>query len=379
MAERNTQLRHKYSTEYNFTGVVDETELYSKQLEERKENNFFDDDFTHEIPKMNVSCNLCGTKMTREEMKLHLKHDCGMEQDTCKLGCGVKLTRDKLRIHEKDSCVERIIRCQHCFIEVNFCDNYIHLRECPKVTATCYLCGVEKCRKDMTQHFKDDCPEKMIDCPFVKYKCLTRMKRKDNDKHLEEKETEHLGLKLTAMEDLINNQSIIINKQRGEINKQSEIINKLNENIEKQNKETTTEKPNTSQQIELLYFITNTTKIIWKIEDVAYSEDFSTCRLYEVAEYKFAFKFHYCGRLSIVFPGTTIKPDRPFIARCHIMLHSRHTINCGTIEVKQKDVTRGCERLITPISQEDIDKYSEPQFPGATKNDLILEIFITMQ
>ena len=60
-------------------------------------------------------------------------------------------------------------------------------------------------------------------------------------------------------------------------------------------------------------------------------------------------------------------------------VHSRHTINCGIIKVKQKDVTRGCEGILTVISQENIEKYSEPKLPGATEKDITLEIFITMQ
>ena len=316
----------------------------------------FSDIFEHlkECPKMEVSCNLCGTKITRENMELHLRCVCGMVQEKCTLGCGMELTRDKLRIHENENCVQRIIRCEHCCICVIFCDNSKHLKECPEMKVSCELCSVDKYRKDMTQHLEDDCPENMLDCPFVKYKCLTRMKRKDIDKHLEEKETKHLGLKLTAMEDLIN----------------------------KQYKEMTREISNTSQQIKLLYSITDTTKIIWKIENVKYylmrRDPSFESKQYEVDGYMSALKFQY-GKLSIVFPGTTIKPDRPFIAKCHILLHSCHTINCGIIEVKQKDVLRGYERFITFIPQEDIEKYSEPQLSDATKSDLTLEIFITMQ
>ena len=42
------------------------------------------------------------------------------------------------------------------------------------------------------------------------------------DKHLEEKETKHLGLKLTVMEDLITKQSEEITKQSYQITKQSD-------------------------------------------------------------------------------------------------------------------------------------------------------------
>ena len=110
-------------------------------------------------PMMNVSCNLCGTKIAYERMGLHHNYDCGMVQETCKLGCGVKLTRDKLKMHEKDSCVQRNIRCDHCFASVKFCDNSKHLKECLKVRVPCYLCSEEKCRKDMREHINQYCPE----------------------------------------------------------------------------------------------------------------------------------------------------------------------------------------------------------------------------
>ena len=339
--------------------------------------------------KMKVSCDLCGTKMTREDLELHLRYHCGMVQGMCKLGCGVILTRDELRIHEKENCPQRFVKCDHCNTKIKSCEQNSHYDVCPKMKVLCDLCSVEKYRKDMTQHLEDDCPEKMLDCPFVKYECLARMKRKDIAKHLEEKETKHLGLKITAMEDLINEQSEInkkqseiISNQSNEFNKQREEINKLNENIEKQNKEMTTEKSNTSQHNELLYSIANITKTIWKIEDVINlikPYHYPKQCVAEVAGYSFILKFDNLRRLSIVFPGTTKKPDKPFIAKWHIVLHSCHTMNCGIIEVKQKEVLRGCERLITYISQEDIGKYSEPQLSDATKSDLTLEIFITMQ
>ena len=229
------------------------------------------DMFEHlkECPKMEVPCDLCGTKMTREDMELHLKHNCGMVQETCKLGCGEELTRDKLRIHEKENCILRIILCEYCSIKVIFCDNSKHLKECPKMKVSCELCSVEKYRKDMTQHLEEDCPEKMLDCPFVKYKCLARMKRKDIAKHLEEKETKHLGLKLTAMEDLIN-------KQSEEINKQNEV----------------------------LCSITDTTRIIWKIERVTelMNDHLSETKQCKVAGHKLSLRFYWDRQLTIVFP-----------------------------------------------------------------------------
>ena len=324
-----------------------------------------------ECPKMKVPCDLCDTQITRENMPQHLEYDCAMVQEICHLGCGVKLTRNELKIHEKDTCVQRKITCEHCNISVKFCDFPKHLRECPKVKVTCEICSEEKYRKDLTEHLKDYCPEKMLECPFVKYKCMTVIKRKDMGNHLEEKETKHLGLKLTAMEELITQQS-------EEIIKQSEEIKKLSENNEKQNKEMMMEKENTSQQFRLLCSITETTKIIWKIKDVTnLTKRLLVSGLYTVGGYRFRFQFHK-DSLTIVFPETASKHVKPFIAKSNIVLSTKQ-IKCDTVEVKQKDLTRGCVRTITSISQEDIDRYSQPTFPNNTKRDLTLEIYLTIQ
>ena len=338
-----------------------------------------------ECPKVKVQCDLCDTQITREDMPQHLKHDCGMVQEICQLGCGAKLTRNERKIHEKDTCVQRKITCEHCDISVKFCDYPRHLKECPKVKMTCEQCREVKYRKDMTEHFKDYCPEKMLECPFVKYKCMTRIRRKDMDNHLEEKEIKHLGLKLTVMEDLISQQSEEFTKQNEEIIKQSEEIikqseeiKKLIENNEKQNIEMMMEKENTSQQFRLLCSITETTKIIWKIKDVTnLKKRLLESALYTVAGYRFRLQF-LMDSLTIVFPETTSKYVKPFIAKCTIVLSTKQ-INCGMLEAKQKDLTRGCVRNITSISQEDIDEYSQPISPESLMKDLTLEIYLTMQ
>ena len=318
----------------------------------------------NKCPKMKVPCDLCDTQITREDMPQHLKHDCGMVQETCQLGCGVKLTRNKLKIHENDTCVHRIITCKHCYSWMKLCDNSRHLKECTKVKVMCELCSEVKYRKDMAIHLKYYCLEKIIECPFVNYMCLASLKRKDMDNHLEEKETKHLGLKLTAMEDLISKQSDKITKQSKKIAKQSKGITKQNEEIEK--------------QFRLLYSITETTKIILEIEDVTdlTKRSFESV-IYTAAGYIFRFQFHQ-NSLIIVFPETASKYVKPFIAKCTIVVSTKQ-IKCDTVEVKQKDLTRGCVRNITSISQEDIDRYSQPSSPGSITKDLTLEIYLTMQ
>ena len=395
----------------------------------------------NKCPKMKVPCDLCDTQITREDMPEHLKHDCGMVQETCQLGCGMKLTRNELKIHEKDTCVQRKIACEHCDICLKFCDYSKHLRECPYMKVSCDLCSIGMMyRKDMTKHLKDYCPEKMIECLFVKYKCTTVIKRKDMDNHLEEKETKHMGLKLTAMEDLISKQSEEMTeqreeiskqreentKQREEITKQSEEISKQSEEITKQSEEITKQSEEITKQseeitkqseeitkqseeitkqseeiskqseeitkqsvefenkhcraskefekekrsIKLLYSITNVTSLVWNIGNVTHpmkADRYSVSKQYHEAGYCFSFKLSSGGELSIVFPETTIKYDNPFIAKCHIALSSGGIINCGKIEVKQKDLTRGCERVIARIPFTDIC------------SNLTLEIYLTMQ
>eukprot|EP00800_Vazella_pourtalesii_P011805 TRINITY_DN283_c0_g1_i7.p1 TRINITY_DN283_c0_g1~~TRINITY_DN283_c0_g1_i7.p1 ORF type:complete len:114 (+),score=14.60 TRINITY_DN283_c0_g1_i7:334-675(+) len=107
----------------------------------------------------------------------------------------------------------------------------------------------------------------------------------------------------------------------------------------------------------------------------------SISELYEAAGYRFNFEFRFNAEITdlrVVFPETTLK-YRPFIAKCHILSSSYQEMNCRVIKVKQKDLMRGCDRMIASISEEDVVKYSEPRFPGDTKRELTLKIFLTMQ
>ena len=153
-------------------------------------------------PKMEVSCELkCGKILCSENMAQHLEQECGLVVEICKLRCGVELTRDELKIHVTDTCVQRKIPCEHCGKDFKSCDMASHLGVCHKMEVSCELeCGVIMCREDMTRHLEVYCPEKELECPFAKYKCVGLIKRKDMSKHLEEKRIEHLELKLFEQE-----------------------------------------------------------------------------------------------------------------------------------------------------------------------------------
>ena len=184
-------------------------------------------------PKMEVSCELkCGKIMCREDMTQHLKQECGLMVEMCKLGCGKEMTRNELRIHVTDTCVERLIQCEHCKGDFKFCDMSAHLDVCPKMEVSCELkCGAVMCREVMAQHLEVDCPEKAIECPYAKYKCVGLIKRKDMSKHLEERRVEHLELKLNdfIMESLKDSE--IIAKQKETISEQSTTIEIMSQKI----------------------------------------------------------------------------------------------------------------------------------------------------
>ena len=136
---------------------------------------------------------------------------CGYVLETCKLRCGVVLQRDELKVHEKEKCPQRIVKCEHCRRELKSCELLKHLSKCPKMKVSCELkCGVVMCREDVTQHVEQDCVEKEIECPFVKYKCVVLMKRKNLRNHLDDKRMEHLELKTDTMQGFISEQNTTI-------------------------------------------------------------------------------------------------------------------------------------------------------------------------
>ena len=182
---------------------------------------------------------------------------------------------------------------------------------------------------------------------------------------------------ITKQSEKIDKQSDQINKQSVEISKQSVEINKQSVEIRKQSEENTQLHEKQNIQFQLLHSITDVTTLSWKVENVPIrGRGFSGSRQYQVVGYSFLFKLIQSGEVRIVFPATTIKYVNPFKARFHIALSADKTINCGVIEVKQNYLTRGCERILTYISQEDVEQYSKPEFSGY--RNLTLWICLTM-
>ena len=119
-------------------------------------------DMSHHIkmcPKMEMSCELTyDVVMHRENMAQHLKQDCGLVKESCKLGCGAELTRNELKMHVTETCVQRFISCKHCKVSVRFREMTNHLDKCPKMEVSCELsCRVVMRRENMAQHLEQEC------------------------------------------------------------------------------------------------------------------------------------------------------------------------------------------------------------------------------
>ena len=221
-------------------------------------------------PLLERGCEWLGTLKDCEE---HLE-TCGYVRDQCTLACGTVLHRNELRAHEQEKCPNRKVECEHCIQYFTFCDLTTHHKECPKMELSCELkCGVVMCHEDMAQHLEQECVEKVVMCPFVKYNCeVSSIKQKYLSQHLEEKETKHLGLKLNAMEDIILKQSEESKQHREESKQHREESNQYMEEANQQRKYIDNQIiriNRMSEHINVLCSISDTTKLDWNIENLS--------------------------------------------------------------------------------------------------------------
>ena len=252
-------------------------------------------------PKMEVSCELkCGKRLCRENIPQHLKQECGMVVETCKLGCEVEMTRDELKIHVTETCVHRFIPCDHCKKDFKFCDMTHHLEKCPKMEVSCELeCGVVMCREDVTQHVEQDCVEKEIECPFVKYKCVGLMKRKNLRNHLDEKRIEHLELKMDTMQECMLEESAKQIKLKVKISEQGATIETMSHEMKSLIKE-----------VEILTYLLKAIKLVWRITEVPeVGYDRRIRKQFQIAGYNLEFCFlDYSDNLQIRVSPQTESP-----------------------------------------------------------------------
>ena len=207
---------------------------------------------------------------------------CGYVLEECELRCGVVLQRDEVKVHEKEKCPQRIVECKHCRREFKSCELATHLEMCPKMEVSCELkCGVVMCREDVTQHVEQDCVEKEIECPFAKYKCVGLLKRKNLGNHLEDKQMEHLELKVDTMQECMFT-------MLEESVKQKEKISELNTT----NEEMSRKVKSLEKEVDILTKLSKAIKLVWRITKVPCKYSDSIQKQFQVAGHNLVFYFY---------------------------------------------------------------------------------------
>ena len=106
-------------------------------------------------------------------------------------GCLAKIERRHLVEHMYHECPQRVYNCPFCDEEDTYlsvttthftvCDNF--LLPCPA------RCGERQLvRKDMAKHLSTDCPNELVPCTYAIAGCQQIVKRKDLQKHLQDKD-----------------------------------------------------------------------------------------------------------------------------------------------------------------------------------------------
>ena len=170
---------------------------------------------------------------------------------------------------------------------------------------------------------EQDCVEKEIECPFVKYKCVGVMKRKNLRNHLDGKRMEHLELKVNTMQECMLEDSEIIAKQKETISKQGVMIETMSrENI------------SFKKEVEILTYLSKAIKLDWRITKVPES-GYSIQKQFQVAGYNFLFCSHNSSYnlLIGVFSQTGPNNDKlkwPF--KAEFVTHLSSQSNPGNIK-----------------------------------------------
>ena len=142
------------------------------------------------------------------ECEKHLEV-CGYVYEMCKIGCGLVFTRDELKIHSKEMCSQRLVLCEHCIAEFKYCDLPTHHNRCCKMPVRCVIgCDKLVIRENMTQHMDTECGENEINCPFLQYGCKVGLiRRKEMNQHLEDRNNEHMVMKVNSLEETVMKQN----------------------------------------------------------------------------------------------------------------------------------------------------------------------------
>ena len=162
---------------------------------------FPDKNVQRKIFCMEVRCSLRGKGCMwvgpLQELPQHLDSTCQYVETECSNKCGERVLRRNLTMHYDRDCCKRKHTCQYCDYSATYEEiNGSHWREtCQKYPISCpNSCGIGTVeRRHYKTHVKE-CPLEEIECDFVYAGCVTKVLRKDIDKHSIEHMPAHLKL-----------------------------------------------------------------------------------------------------------------------------------------------------------------------------------------
>ncbi|XP_064389742.1 TNF receptor-associated factor 5-like [Halichondria panicea] len=166
-----------------------------------------------EIKELGVYCanrkNGCKAVINYDNFQKHvIKCLFGVVECTNDCGMGGLLRKD-LKQHRKQECPNRIVHCELCNEEGkhqeivgNETKYYIlvgdHKRTCPEVILACPNKCNEKLKRKDIEEHRNECSLEEVDCPFKEAGCEVRLPRKDIPEHETTSMQSHLRLAMKA-------------------------------------------------------------------------------------------------------------------------------------------------------------------------------------
>ena len=166
---------------------------------------FWDGRTNREIMSLEIYCNnrdagnKCQWVGSMNDIETHLK-TCIYQQVTCTNdNCEVTMERGWLEEHLTDNCTQRLVKCQYCQEEgTHQTITGSHIDECPDYPVKCQDCCKKVIRRSLSSH-RENCPKVIVTCVPG---CDKRMKREEQDKHIEESVKEHTTLAIKRISSL---------------------------------------------------------------------------------------------------------------------------------------------------------------------------------
>ncbi|KAL8562406.1 hypothetical protein ACOMHN_066120 [Nucella lapillus] len=131
----------------------------------------------------------------------YVKHEaeCQHQPLVCEK-CGEHVSKQKLDAHKMRDCLKRVVKCDHCHLDVVFDQKKNHLKDCPKVPESCSQCSKSVSRDKMRKHQSQDCPNRIVQCPLEG--CGGPQQQARFLQHVQKDQVKHLSWVLSRINDL---------------------------------------------------------------------------------------------------------------------------------------------------------------------------------